>query len=302
MIEDAAVSFPNHPAQVFAHRMWIRFETYHDVTYFTPQARAATDALGCKGGWMGYFGTRAAPMGAASPDIVVSAFYNFHPSRVHKALPDAWRIASPEQFLAARLAGADGALRQMLGADVITGAALAEAAALAVSAARQAPTAGRPLAAANALLDWPQPPHLALWQAATLLRESRGDGHVAALVAADLDPCETLVMFGADRGIDPVYMRQARAWPEPEWQAASDRLVERGLLTASGQLTEAGVELRRWVEERTDQAAAAPWQAIGHTDAARFDELMTPIARQLAANNDAMRANPMGLNAASELR
>jgi hypothetical protein len=289
-------------APAFARRMWVRYETYHDVTYFSPEARAATDALGCKGGWMGYFGTRAAPLGAATPEVVASVFYNFHPSMVHRALPDAWRIASPEQFLATRLAGADGALRRLLGEDVVVGAELAEAASLAVSAASAAPTAGRPLAVANAVLDWPEQPHLALWQAATLLRESRGDGHVAALVAADLDPCETLVTFGAERGLDPAYLRKARGWPEPEWQAAAQRLADRGLLTDDGRLTDAGAELRRWVEERTDQAATAPWQAIGSAAAARFQDVMTPIARSLAEGNEAMRGNPMGLDAARELK
>src|SRR5437588_9745184 len=94
-----------------ARRMWVRYETFHDVTYFTPESRAATDALGCKGGWMGYFGMRAAPLGAATPELVTSVFYNFHPSLVRRALPDAWRIASPERFLATRLAGAGAALR-----------------------------------------------------------------------------------------------------------------------------------------------------------------------------------------------
>jgi len=281
--------------------MWVRFETYHDVTYFTPEARAATDALGCKGGWMGYFGTRAAPMGAATPEIVVSAFYNFHPSLVHRALPAAWHIASPELFLVTRLAGADGALRRMLGADVITGPDMAEAASLAMSAATVTPTAGRPLGAANARLPWPDEPHLALWQAATLFRESRGDGHIAALIAADLDPCEALVLFGADRGLDPAYLCAARRWPEPDWQAATDRLADRGLLTSTGELTEQGHECRRWVEERTDQAAAAPWQAIGPDNAARLHALLTPMARTLANQNDAMRTNPMALNAAGEL-
>jgi hypothetical protein len=284
----------------FARRMWIRFETYHDVTYFTPEARAAADALGCKGGWMGYFGTRAAPMGAVAPEVVVSAFYNFHPSLVHRALPSAWQIAEPARFLAARLSGADGALRRMLGSDTIDGAELAEAAELATAAAVAAPTAGRPLAVANALLDQPAAPHLALWQATTLLRESRGDGHVAALIATGLDPCEALVLFGADNGLEPSYLRAARAWPEPDWQAATDRLVDRGLL-ADGGLTSAGKDLRHWIEHTTDEAAVAPWQALGETRSERLRDLLTPIARRLAEANDAMRANPMAMNAAREL-
>ncbi|NUT95311.1 MAG: hypothetical protein HOY78_25120, partial [Saccharothrix sp.] len=94
--------------------LWLRFETYHDVTYFTPESRAVTDALGCKGGWMGYFAMRAAPLGAAAPETVTAAFYSFHPRMAARALPDAWEVASPERFLAARLEGADGALRRML--------------------------------------------------------------------------------------------------------------------------------------------------------------------------------------------
>ena len=284
-----------------ARRMWVRYETFHDVTYFTPESRAVTDALGCKGGWMGYFGMRAAPLGAASPERVVSAFYNFHRSLVGRALPDAWRIATPEQFLSARLLGADRALRRMLGDDAVTGDAMAEAAALTVRAAGFAQTEGRPLAVANAAIAAPEQPHLALWQAATVLRESRGDGHVAALVAADLDPVETLVTFGAERGLDPAYLRAARGWPEPEWAAAVVRLRERGLLTDDETLTDAGVELRRSVEERTDQAAIRPWRELGAASTARLAELLTPFALLLAERNEAMKANPMALDARSVL-
>lgn len=272
-----------------ARRMWLRFEPYHDVTYFTPESRAATDALGCRGGWMGYFGMRAAPLGAASAQQVTSAFYNFHPSRVHRALPDAWAIATPEAFLATRLVGVDRALNRLLGPEVV-GPAVAEAAELAVAAAEHASTAGRPLAAANAQLPWPDQPHLALWQATTLLRESRGDGHVAALVTAGLDPCEALVCFAADTGLDPTYMQQARGWSSAEWASAAQRLVERGLLGAEG-LTEEGRTLRQWVEERTDLAAMAPWKAIGDARTDRLAELLEPLALALSTNNDAMRAN-----------
>lgn len=281
-----------------ARRMWLRFEPYHDVTYFTPESRAATDALGCRGGWMGYFGMRAAPLGAASAEQVTSAFYNFHPSRVGRALPDAWAIAAPQRFLETRLAGADLALHRLLGAEVLTGPDLAEAARLAAEAAGHAPTAGRPLAAANAVLPLPQQPHLALWQAATVLRESRGDGHVAALISAQLDPCEALVCFAADTGLDPAYMRQARGWSGEEWDDAAQRLRERGLLDA-GALTDEGRELRRWVEERTDAAAMAPWRALGEERTSRLAELLEPLAVRLTEGNEAMRLNPMALTAAS---
>jgi hypothetical protein len=276
--------------------MWVRFETYHDVTYFTPESRAATDALGCRGGWMGYFGMRAAPLGAAPPEVVTAVFYNFHPRMVARALPDAWRIASPEQFLDTRLAGVDGALRRLLG-DVD---GLAEAAELATEAANAAPSAGRVLAAANLAMKWPDEPHLKLWHACTVLRESRGDGHVAALVALGLGPCETLVLFGADNGLDPAYLRAARGWSEEEWATAEQALTDRGLL-ADAQPTKEGRALRQEIEDRTDAAAQAPWEALGNVRTERLDELLTPPARRIGGSNGAMRRNPMALDAVREL-
>lgn len=274
--------------------LWQCFEPYHAVTYFTPESIAETDALGCKGRWMGYFGMRAAPLGAAPEWLVTSLFYNFHPSRVRRALPEAWTVASPEDFLAARLRGVDGALRRMLG-EAVSSPEVAEAADLARTAASWAPTAGRPLGAANAALPLPPEPHLSLWQSATTLRESRGDGHVAALVTAGLDPVEALVVFAADTGLQPDYMRTARQVPDEEWAAAEQRMLERDVLTAPGTLTDEGRELRESVEALTDEAAAAPWAELGEQGSARFVELMAPLSLTITRLNDRMRVNPMGL-------
>lgn len=139
---------------------------------------------------------------------------------------------------------------------------LAEAAALARRAAEAAGTAGRPLAAANAALDWPSEPHLQLWQAATVLREHRGDGHLAALLLAGLDPTEALVSFAAI-GAASVERFGSRGWTREEWAAASERLTARGLLEADGTATDAGRDLRRGVEQDTDRLALGPWQALG---------------------------------------
>ncbi|MEV4315733.1 hypothetical protein [Actinocrispum sp. NPDC049592] len=272
--------------------MWVLFETYHDVTYFTPESRAATDELGCKGGWMGYFGMRAAPLGAVSPELVISTFYNFHPRMVRRAIPDAWEVAPPDKFLEIRLLGASRALKRMLG-DALND--IDEAAELAVEAASAAPIAGRPLGAANAALPVPNEPHLALWQAATTLRESRGDGHVATLVNAELDPVETLVLFAADRGLEFSYMQLARGWSPEEWDAAVHRLTGRGLLT-DGVISDAGVSLRADIEAKTDSLASAPWDALGPDKASRLAELLMPLVLTLADSNEAMRSNPMALN------
>lgn len=251
---------------------------------------------------MGYFGLRAAPLGPVPAEVVTAVFYNFHPDRVARAVPEVWSIAPPERMLEVRLAGVDGALRRMLGDDVLAGPEIAEAAVLARSAAAAAPVAGRPLGAANQALDWPTEPHLALWHATTILRESRGDGHVAALMAAGLGPCEALITLGADRGVSTTYLKAARGWSDDEWDAAVARLVERGLWSAdSAGLTERGTALRVWIEERTDEAARGPWDALGPEATARLAELLDPFARTLAGQNEAMRVNPLGLDAEAEL-
>jgi hypothetical protein len=283
-----------------ARRMWRLYEPYHGVTYFAPEARAATDALGCRGGWMGYFGLRASALGAVSAEVVAASFYNFKLSRVARAIPAAWTVATPEQFLEARLAGVDAGLRAILGDDVV-GDEMVEASQLAQRAALAAPIAGRPLAAANAALPWPDSPHLVLWHATTILRESRGDGHVAALVAGGLDPVETLVAFSADRDVsDQAGWEAWRGWTVEDWTAAQRRLRERGLLDKENRITADGSRARHDVETRTDAAAELPWEVLGNAGTERLAALLTGFLRRIvAAGVGVIKPHPMGLDLVS---
>ena len=212
-----------------------------------------------------------------------------------RAVPDTWRVAAPERFLAVRLEAVDAALHRLLGAETLRSAEVAQAAGLAREAALAAPTAGRAMAAANAALPWPEPPHLVLWHAQTVLREQRGDGHVAALLTAGLDPVESLALHAAEIAMDPAWMRTRRGWTEDEWAAGVDRLVERGLLGRDGALTDAGRACRATVEAHTDALADAPRAALGDARAARLTELMEPLVRAIVAGDGFMRDNPMGL-------
>ncbi|TXS58112.1 SCO6745 family protein [Streptomyces sp. t39] len=255
-------------------RMWHLLEPLHAVLYYAPQAYEQAAALGfdVRERWPGYFAWRAAPLGEAGADEVGRAFHSFSPRMVERYVPGAWKTAPPAEVLAARLRAVDLTYRAVLG-EAVGSDGLAEAAALARRAAEGADTAGRPLAASNAALPWPQEPHLMLWQAATVLREHRGDGHVAALLDAGLDPVESLVSFAAV-GAAPVETFASRGWSDAEWGAAAERLVLRGLLDADGSATDAGRALRSRVEERTDAAAAAPWAALGPDATARLAELL----------------------------
>jgi len=282
-------------AATLARRMWRTLEPVHAITYFAPETRQATDELGLRGGWMSYFACRSAPLGTASAELVTATFYNFHPAMVARAIPAAWSYASPAAVLDARLGAVDAALRRILG-GLVTSDELAEAAALARRAAELASTAGRPLAAANAALPWPAEPHLALWSATTRLREQRGDGHVAALVHADIDPCQAHVTLAAAGGPPKEMLLFSRKWSEQEWAAAEQCLSDRGLLDEAGAATPAGVALRAAVERRTDELAAAPWLALGVADADRLAELVRPLSRQIVATGALPMPNPMGLD------
>lgn len=279
-----------------ARALWPAFETIHATVYFAPEAPEAYRALGLKGGWMGYFATRSAAMGAASAGLVTAVFYNFHPAMVARALPHAWALASPEEVLDARLGVVDAALRRLL-PDHVSTPEVAEAAALAREAAEAPAVAGRPLYGALRSLAWPETPHLALWHAATLLREHRGDGHIAALTAAGLDGCEAHVaLVGTGRVTRPT-LQDNRKWSDDEWAAAETRLRDRGWLDAGGNFTEEGRARHQQVEGTTDALAGAPWEALGAQRSGRLLDLLAPLARTIAERGGVPVPNPVGVPA-----
>jgi hypothetical protein len=262
-----------------ARSLWHRYEPLHAVTYFAPQAREAFEAAGLRGFWRGYFAGRSAPLGAVGAGAVGATFFGFAPGTVQRALPAVWDLATPQQALDARLAGARAALAPLLAG--VPAEHLDEAAGLAVAALDGLVVAGRPLAAANAELPLPDDAVGRLWHAATVLREHRGDGHVALLTAAGVDGVESLVWRAARHG-DRSLLQPARGWTDEEWQAAAERLHERGWLDEAG-LTPAGHAAHDELEARTDELAAGPWRVLGEDRTARLAALLEPLAAAAAA-------------------
>src|SRR3954466_15196382 len=218
-----------------ARQMWSLYEPIHVVTYFTPEARAAYEAAGLRGFWRGYFAGRAAPRGPIDAAPVVASFFSFAPQMVERALPDIWTRISPEDALRVRAEGAVAALRTLLpDADEV----MPEIADLLEAATLRLDCAGRVLAAANVALPKPAEPWARVWQATTVLREHRGDGHVAAQVAADVTGCEALVWRSAYDLVRD-HLQPNRGWTDEEWAATRDRLIARGWLNDDGKPTEA---------------------------------------------------------------
>lgn len=266
-----------------ARKMWRTLEPCHGLVYFTPRATEAYDALGLPR-TAGYFASRSAPMGAVSPEVVVATFFNFHPSLVRAALPAAWDVATPAAVHEARIGAAAAALREALGDDVAGSEELAWAAATARRAAEACDPGGRPLFAAHAGLDWPGEPLPDLWLALTLLREFRGDGHVAALVLADVRPCEALHCHAAEGEVPAAVLKSTRGWPDDEWAAAGEALRSRGWLDADGSFTAAGRAARDQVEAATDERALAPWEALGEETCDRLRATVRPWSRAVVAS------------------
>lgn len=261
-----------------AHKV---IEPLHQFVYFVPEAGQRYEALGISGAMRGYFASRSAPLGLVPVEVVTSTFYNFAPARVAKAIPSVWESTTPQLVIDARFAAADAAMQRLL-PDDIGSDAMAEAAKLARTAAENAGIEGRPLYAGHARLAWPEPPHLQLWHAATLLREHRGDGHIAALVLAGLDGLDaalTYVAQGGSMGND--LMRSTRGYTEEEWAAGKDALRRRGLFDDEDNLTDAGRALRQTIEAQTDAAARAPYDALGDDATQRLIELLTPWAKSV---------------------
>jgi hypothetical protein len=269
------------------------FEPVHAVTYFDPECSDALAATGLRGFWMGYFAARAAPLGPVGPAPVTALFFNFHPSRAARALPDAWDFAEPGEVLAARTTGAAAALRRLLPTvDDEAGTLLP----LVDRMVEAADGSGRALFSANRSLDPGSDPVEALWQGCTSLREHRGDGHVSALVAADLDGCEALVLFAASEGTPAALLRASRGWSEDEWRAAEDRLHDRGLL-AAGRITPSGRDLRGSVEGLTDQLAIEPLRAITPAEQVVLAAGLRRVAAAVVGQEVIPFPNPIGLPA-----
>ncbi|WP_236041596.1 hypothetical protein [Streptomyces sp. Y2F8-2] len=259
-----------------ARAAWRRLEPVHGMIYFVPEGRRRYADLGLSGR-AGYFASRSAAFGRASAELVISTFYNFNPDFVRRALHGAWDAATPQQVLDARYAAAEEALRR---AGIHELPALDEVLALtrrAAEAACEHPQ-GRPLFAAHAALPWPEEPVLQLWHAQTLLREFRGDGHVACLLSEGVGGLEALILHAASGEIPADVLKSTRAWPEEEWADAAERLRGRGLLDGSS-LSDDGVLLRRHIEDRTDRLALLAYAALGDAGCERLAELADSFGR-----------------------
>lgn len=275
-----------------ARRLWEALEPIHSSVYFAPEPQEALTAVGLRGFWMTYFASRSAAMGRVSAPVVEATFANFHPDMIGRAIPDAWALADPGDVLAARLTGATEALGRLLG-----GAPSSEDAELLgdrlLDSLAQADPLGRPLFSAHVALPRPTDPVGLVWHAATVFREHRGDGHVAALTAEGVSGVAAHVL-AVGRGVtDRATQQGARRWSDDEWDTAAEGLRARRLVDPSGKLTDHGRDLVLRIETITDRRSAEalePYEA----DLPAALEAAEALARTVLAAGAVPFPNPMG--------
>jgi len=282
------MSDPSPVSPVTARKTWRTLEPLHGMVYFAPEAATSYGRLGLEG-QSGYFASRSAPMGAVGAGTVVATFYNFRPSLVRESMDGVWDQVTPAAVLEARRQVAGDALRRMLGEaaasdDLRTAAELARRAALAACER----TEGRPLFAGHADLPWPDDPVETLWHAQTLLREYRGDGHLAQLADREIDGIEALVLHEATGELPISLLRRTRGWSEDEWADAAARLVARGWLRPDATaerlaLSQDGSTVRDEIEAATDRLAVHPYEALGEDGCERLRGLARPFSRAVVA-------------------
>ncbi|MFH8933274.1 SCO6745 family protein [Streptomyces griseosporeus] len=267
-----------------ARRMFELLEPICLVTFFADECNAELAALGHRTYWDGYFASRAAPLGRVSATVVHAAFYNFADGEAARHIPGAWETIPPEASLAARQRGSAASLRRILGAGLAGSPGLVRAADLTTKAATSAPMEGRVMYAGMRALPVPGDPVARLWHSATMLREHRGDGHIAALLTERIGGTEAHVLSALEQGIHPPEsFGRIHHLPKERLAAVMDGLRARGLVDAEGRFTDAGRATKQRVEALTDDLAAAPYEALSPAELDELVAVLEPLTARLVA-------------------
>ena len=268
-----------------ARRMFDLAEPIGVIPYSADEPNEAMFALGFTNYWDIYFAGRAAPLGIVPAEVVDKLFYNFAPGEVARHVPKVWRTTTPEAAIAARQIGCASALRRILGDHVDT-PAFGRASELLTKAATSAPVEGRPMYAALRALPLPDEIVVRLFHAASLLREHRGDGHIAALMVNGVGGLEAHVLLALDMNMPAEKFGRIHHLPAAQLGAVIDGLRHRGLIGQDGWLSEQGRAVKQRVESLTDDLAARPYESLGLGELDELIAALEPLATLLLAAQD----------------
>src|SRR3954454_13902484 len=265
-----------------ARRMFELVEPIGVIPYSADEPNEAMFALGFTNYWDTYFAGRAAPLGLAPAEVVDALFYNFAPGEVASHIPKVWRTTTPEAAIAARQTGCVTALRRILG-DHVDSPAFARAADLLLEAASSAPFEGRPMYAALRTIPSPDDVVSRLFHAASLLREHRGDGHIAALMIEGVGGVEAHVLLALDMDMPAEKFGRVHHLPAAHLAAVIEGMRDRGLIGDDGWLSERGRAVKQRVESLTDELAARPYEILPPEELDELTATLEPLAKLLVA-------------------
>ena len=248
--------------------MWAAAEPVVLLGLAAPEGHQAIAALGLPR-QANFLALRAAPLGKASSAVVAAAFHGFPRSRFEQHLSPVWEFVEPQAVIDATHAAIPLMMERVLAGSVDT-AELARIGDVLTGVAQSLDVAGRPLASANQAVVPPREPWARFWRAWMVLREFRGDTHVAELVGHDLTVIEAQVLGSAWKPelLDVEMLRSSRRLDDQVWRHGESLLQSRGLLDAQGSLTESGRELRAEIEFLTDVACLRAWSQLSAAELA----------------------------------
>jgi len=288
-----------------ARRLASALEPVAAQVYFSPECHAAYAGLGfgpSPGEANGvalpdgpaYFTSRGSVMGQVHGSVVAAAFAVFNPAVVVSVVTYGWTLTDAITIAAARDEGAIAQLCRILGAEP---AGLHRAVQLLLRAVEPLQPAGKPLFAGLTSLPMPDPPLGVAWRLTDMLREYRGDAHVAAWTGAGFDGPEIGLLTELYWGLPARSYVRTRAWSTAELDEAQERLVARGLTEEGGAaLTEQGRSAREAVEEGTDEMCRPITNALGD-DVDELLAILSPWGAQIRAEGGYLPSGPHDLAA-----
>jgi hypothetical protein len=268
-----------------ARRMFELVEPIGLIPYSADDPNEAMFALGFSNYWDTYFAGRAAPLGLVPAEVVDALFYNFAPGEVARHIPKVWRTTTPEAAIAARQEGCAKALRRILG-ERVDSPEFARATDLLLKAATSAPFEGRPMYAALRALPVPEDVVVRMFHAASLLREHRGDGHIAALVTERVGGLEAHVLVALSMDMPAEKFGRIHHLPASQLAAVIEGMRDRGLIGDDGWLSADGRAVKQRVEALTDDLAAKPYEVLEPRELDELMALLEPLAALLVAAHD----------------
>ena len=246
---------------------------------------------------LGYIASRGAPLAGAGPDAVIAAFGSISPMGIRATFD---LVGSSDRFEAFRLARDEAVAEGLREHAPSIVEPLIELGPILWPVVEQLPTMGRVLFGAHLALPRPEDPLLSGWHAVNCIREWRGDGHWALVVAAGLDQAEASILHNAWLGYETDWLANSRGTDPQALEAGWQSLARKGLADDSRNVLPTGVQLRQRIEDDTDALTTAPWELLGEERSRWFAEVFEPPCEELLARVD-LTAGP-NYQPASRLR